>query len=318
MTIHRSDTLILPLLRLAGSRKFRNSDATEHLAAEFQLSPQERAELSPRGHRNKFANLVHWASGQLGMAELLKNQDGAYEITQRGRSVLASPPAMINRKFLAEFPEYKRRMAGKAVVQTENGEIEVEVPEREETPVPAQAEGEQELRQSIKMQASVAQLGALLGFNIWIPPTDRSRVSSLLTSESQKRLTNALPLNFDTATITTIENIDVIWLERRSVAHAFEIEHTTAIYSGLLRMADLLALQPRIQISLHIVAPASRREQVRREIVRPVFSFLEGGAMAERCSFISYDALDSILRQQNLQHTRETILAEYEEFFDSL
>jgi hypothetical protein len=33
----------------------------------------------------------------------------------------------------------------------------------------------------------------------------------------------------------------------------------TAIYSGLLRMADLLALQPRIQISLHIVAPASRR-----------------------------------------------------------
>lgn len=82
-------------------------------------------------------------------------------------------------------------------------------------------------------------------------------------------------------------------------------------------MADLLALQPQIQISLHIVAPTARREQVRREIVRPVFSFLEGGAMAERCSFISYEALDSILKQPNLRHTRETIIAEYEELFDS-
>jgi hypothetical protein len=82
-------------------------------------------------------------------------------------------------------------------------------------------------------------------------------------------------------------------------------------------MADLLALQPRIQISLHIVAPASRREQVRREIVRPVFSVLEGGAMAERCSFLSYDALEGILQQPNLRHARETILEDYEEFFDA-
>jgi hypothetical protein len=117
--------------------------------------------------------------------------------------------------------------------------------------------------------------------------------------------------------LRTIENIDVIWLERRSIAHAFEVEHTTAVYSGLLRMADLLALQPRIQISLHIVAPVSRRDQVRREIVRPVFSVLEGGAMAERCSFLLYDALEEILQQPNLRHVRETILEDYEEFFDA-
>jgi hypothetical protein len=85
-----------------------------------------------------------------------------------------------------------------------------------------------------------------------------------------------LPLNYDLATLKTIENIDVIWLQRRAIAHAFEVEHTTAIYSGLLRMADLLAMQPRMDISLHIVAPLERRDQVRREIVRPVFSVLEG------------------------------------------
>jgi hypothetical protein len=32
------------------------------------------------------------------------------------------------------------------------------------------------------------------------------------------------------------------------MARAFEIEHTTAVYPGLLRMADLLALQPNMDI----------------------------------------------------------------------
>jgi EVE domain len=210
----------------------------------------------------------------------------------------------------------RRHIAQRTVVRTETGEVEVEVPEREETKFEP-VESEREVRASIQMQANVVRLGAILGFNVWLPPSDRTRVSEALPAQHRDKLVTTLPLNYDTATLKTIENIDVIWLERRSIAHAFEVEHTTAIYSGLLRMADLLALQPRIQISLHIVAPASRREQVRREIVRPVFSVLEGGAMAERCSFLSYDALDGILQQPNLRHARETILEDYEEFFDA-
>jgi hypothetical protein len=52
------------------------------------------------------------------------------------------------------------------------------------------------------------------------------------------------PLSYDTTTLDTIERIDVLWLDGRSIARAFEVEHTTAVYSGLLRMADLLALIP--------------------------------------------------------------------------
>jgi len=210
----------------------------------------------------------------------------------------------------------RRHIAQRTVVRTETGEVEVEVPEREETSAEP-VQGDREVRASIKMQANVVQLGAILGFNIWVPPGDRARVSDALPAQYRDKLVAKLPLNYDTATLKTIENIDVIWLDRRSIAHAFEVEHTTAVYSGLLRMADLLALQPRIQISLHIVAPVSRRDQVRREIVRPVFSVLEGGAMAERCSFLSYDVVDEILQQPNLRHARETILEDYEEFFDA-
>jgi hypothetical protein len=205
-----------------------------------------------------------------------------------------------------------RHVGQRTVVRTEGGEVEVEVPERDEE----EEETAITPRASLKVQAQLAQLGTTLGFTLWIPPADRQRVLELLPSTHHARLVSKLPLNYDTATLKTIENIDVIWLDRRAIAHAFEVEHTTSIYSGLLRMADLLAMQPRMNIMLHIVAPIERRDQVRREIVRPVFSVLEGGAMSTRCSFISYDAVDELLHQPNLAHLRESILTDFEEYFD--
>lgn len=75
-------------------------------------------------------------------------------------------------------------------------------------------------------------------------------------------------------------------------------------------------MQPRMNFMLHIVAPLERRDQVRREIIRPVFSVMEGGAMSKRCSYISYDAIDELLKQPNLTHLRESILKDFEEYFD--
>ncbi|HXW19472.1 MAG TPA: hypothetical protein VEK35_03100 [Roseiarcus sp.] len=257
------------------------------------------------------------AVGAVGWAQLAGMRQSLVEIS-------ASDGDLISRVLRAQnarkrryklHPADRRHIAQRMVVRTEAGEIEVEVPEREHA-LDSAIDADQEIRTSIRMQANVARLGATLGFNIWVPPGDRGRVREVLPSEHHPKLVATLPLNYDTATLKTIENIDVIWLDRRSIARAFEVEHTTAIYSGLLRMADLLTLQPRIQISLHIVAPTFRREQVRREIVRPVFSVLAGGAMAERCSFLSYDALDSILRLPNLRHSRESILEDYQEVFE--
>ena len=51
----------------------------------------------------------------------------------------------------------------------------------------------------------------------------------------------------------------------RSIVRAFEVEHTTSVYSGILRMADLLALQPNMDIKLHIVAPEAKRDKVFQE-----------------------------------------------------
>ena len=152
-----------------------------------------------------------------------------------------------------------------------------------------------------------------MGFKIWIPRGDRSRVRELVEPRDRAAFLDDLPLNYDTTTIDTIELIDVLWLKGRSIVRAFEVEHTTAVYSGLLRMADLLALQPNMDIRLHIVAPDERREKVFREMRRPVFSLLDRGPLSDSCTFVSYESVETINNLAHLAHTNDSIMTEYEE-----
>jgi hypothetical protein len=170
-----------------------------------------------------------------------------------------------------------------------------------------------EARQSIQIQARLARIGAIMGFKIWIPRGDRSRVKELVQEREHAAFLEDLPLNYDSTTLDTIELIDVLWLKGRSIVRAFEVEHTTAVYSGLLRMADLLALQPNMAIRLHIVAPDERREKVFREMKRPVFSLLDRGPLSDSCTFISYESVNLINDMEHLAHTNPSIIAEYEE-----
>lgn len=206
-----------------------------------------------------------------------------------------------------------RRIRGRKKVRAANREVFVEVPDEEEeiegteTPLPADA------RQSIKIQALLCSIGAQMGFNVWIPRADRQGVSAQVSEEDREALIEVLPLNYDDATLKTIEQIDVIWMKKRSMARAFEVEHTTAIYSGLLRMADLLALQPNMDIRLHIVAPEERRDKVLREISRPVFSLLDQGPLYESCTYLSYDAIEQIAKLPHLEFMVDAIVEQFEE-----
>lgn len=223
----------------------------------------------------------------------------------------------------------QRHLAVKRKVQTLTGQVEVEVPEKGDdqeefvehrasplephVATDATGQGEASVRQSIQVQAQIAEIGAKMGFRIWVPPSDPPRVLSVVQAAHRGAFLEALPLNYDENTLDTIRQIDVLWLKGRSMARAFEVEHTTAIYSGILRMADLLALQPNMQIRLHIVAPDERREKVLREIKRPVFSLLDHGPLYEKCTFLSYDAVQSISYEKHLSHMSDSILDEYEE-----
>lgn len=198
-------------------------------------------------------------------------------------------------------------------VRRADADVPVSVPEPD---IESDADGEQDggdvTRTSHQVQAALARLGADLGLDVWTPRNDRERVQAAL-GRNDVRFLERLPLNYDEATLRTIENIDVLWLKRRSIVRAFEVEHTTAIYSGILRMADLLALQPNMEIRLHIVAPPERREKVFEELRRPVFSLLERGPLAELCTYLSYDGLDELTALPNIRHMKDSVIEEYTE-----
>ncbi|WP_459204763.1 hypothetical protein ACQVRY_10130 [Ralstonia pseudosolanacearum] len=197
------------------------------------------------------------------------------------------------------------------VKRIDNKNISVTVPtfpdEEEEEAVDTES-----VRESMQMQGLIARIGASMGFNIWLPKADRGRVLKVW-QPAPGVLIDELPLSYDPTTMKTIEQIDVLWLRRRSIVRAFEVEHTTSVYSGLLRMADLVALQPNIHIKLHIVAPAEKRGKVLQEIKRPVFSLLEGRALSEMCTYLSYDNAKEIGNLKHLAHMSDEVIEAYEE-----
>ena len=173
-------------------------------------------------------------------------------------------------------------------------------------------ETEPSIRESSSIQALLARIGEQMGFSIWIPKNDRKAVLQEW-EPPPGTLLDHLPLNYDEVTLDTVEQIDVLWLRGRAIARAFEVEHTTAVYSGILRMADLLALQPNMDIRLHIVAPPGRQQKVFNEIQRPVFSLLDRGPLAEYCTFLSYDSLRELASSKHLSHLSDSVLEDYEE-----
>jgi hypothetical protein len=140
-------------------------------------------------------------------------------------------------------------------------------------------------------------MGRKLGCRVWVAANDHAREweGERLGALSVTRLP---ALGLDPDSQRAIALIDVVWLRgANQVAAAFEVEHTTSIYSGLLRMADLASLAPNLNFPLYIVAPAARLPKVRRELQRPVFQLLE---LHRRCGFFSAEALleasESIMR----------------------
>jgi hypothetical protein len=85
----------------------------------------------------------------------------------------------------------------------------------------------------------------------------------------------------------------VVWKEEFRIDAAFEVENSTAIYSGLLRFADLNIVAPNTTYPMFIVAPSERRNHVREQLLRPVFRRLE---LRDKVKFLPYEAVDDIER----------------------
>jgi len=195
----------------------------------------------------------------------------------------------VDAKKLARKPLYHvEKRKGKTRLQAV-----VSVPETEEAA--AQGEGGVEIEavtgpSHTEIQYHLLTLGTEMGFDLWVARNDRSKEWNGVTFGSIPGAVSELPTQFNEATNRTIELIDVLWLKGNSIVAAFEVESTTSIYSGLLRMSDLLALQPNLNIQIYLVAPDERRNKVEQEILRPTFNLREP-PLARICGFLSFSKL---------------------------
>jgi len=137
----------------------------------------------------------------------------------------------------------------------------------------AQVAAEREDTTHTEVQGWLRDLGLALGFDVWIASNDRNRACG--GGRLGDGCLTSLPSQVTSGPAAdAIGLIDVLWLDREGhVRAAFEVEHTTSIYSGIVRMLDLaLSGEPGIARGLYLVAPDSREEEVRAQLRRPAFS----------------------------------------------
>jgi type II restriction enzyme len=137
----------------------------------------------------------------------------------------------------------------------------------------AQTAAERQDTTHTEVQGWLRDLGLALGFEVWIASNDRSRACG--GGRLGDGCLTSLPSQVTSGPAAdAIGLIDVLWLEPEGhIRAAFEVEHTTSIHSGIVRMLDLaLSGEPGIARGLYLVAPDSREDEVRAQLRRPAFS----------------------------------------------
>lgn len=125
-----------------------------------------------------------------------------------------------------------------------------------------------------QVQGWLRDLGHALGYAVWIAANDRGRAHAqgVLGDGCLACLPSALEAH---RAADAIRLIDVLWLDpaNERVVAAFEVEHSTSIYSGIVRMLDLaLGIPDHFGARYFLVAPDARESDARAQFARPAFS----------------------------------------------
>ncbi len=121
-----------------------------------------------------------------------------------------------------------------------------------------------------EMQYHLLKIGHALGYDAVVASNDRSK--TYCDTKFSFLCVPCLPkMETDQDTFNTISLIDVLWLEKGTnrVISAFEVEKSTSIYSGILRLSDLAVSFPHDLRTLFLVAPNQREREVVLQLKRP-------------------------------------------------
>lgn len=135
-----------------------------------------------------------------------------------------------------------------------------------------------------QVQTLIGSIGLSKGFGIWIPRNDRGKLDWSLTEPFE--CISTLPYQFDSIK-NILSEIDILWVDRGAgdLRALFEVEHSTPIYSGLLRFNDVHLTKAHLSATYNIVSNDERRNLFASQLARPTF---RASGLDRCCTFMSY------------------------------
>jgi hypothetical protein len=133
-----------------------------------------------------------------------------------------------------------------------------------------------------QIQSLIGSIGIKKGYDIWYPDSDKSNIDFKIVDYS--KVISRLP-TFGREIDPIISEIDVIWLNNSKPISFYEVEHSTPIYSGLLRFNDVLLTVAGVN-NFNIIADSEREGKFAREINRPTF---KQNKLIEKVTFLNYE-----------------------------
>lgn len=168
----------------------------------------------------------------------------------------------------------------------EPGPLEAQAPPLQlEVPAAEVPKPPPESRVHTEIQAKLRDIGLFEGFDVWVADRGLEWNGEALGAGC---LTD-LPVVAADRTRQVIKNIDVIWF-RRGTGHPvkfFEIEHSTSVYSGLLRFNDVMIDFP-IGEAFIVGDGDKTQRKFEREIARRTF---EHSRLIDVTRFLQYEQI---------------------------
>lgn len=142
------------------------------------------------------------------------------------------------------------------------------------------------------LQAKLLLIGSYLNYRTYVAFPDKGKVSTFgklgdLCSEKEIP-EGAIPA----LSVDTMKYVDVIWFDEEGYpTHAFEVEHTTDITKGLLRLYQV----HKLRIKMYVVAEESEKKKFEKEVSKDPFRKIQ-----KEFLFKNYEDLDEFF--QSVKH----------------
>lgn len=156
--------------------------------------------------------------------------------------------------------------------QQERTKLEKLIEKRHEA---VQSEKEEENLHT-EMQYHLLRIGSSLGYDVIPASNDRSKCHAG-SNFSFMSLSSFPESEADKETLNTVKLIDVLWFEKgtNNVIAAFEVEKSTSIYSGILRLTDLSYTIADGDEVFYLIVPDKRERDVVLQLSRPAIKKLD-------------------------------------------